>query len=137
MGYGDFENLDINSMTGLQWFYFLIFTLLIPLVFFNLLIAIISDTFDRVYSNKTSSDYREKASLILEVEYMIFWRRAGTQMQYLYSILRADSGDMQGSDWDGKINILRKDIQQVKGTVDGLRKKVGGFEAGLGRVETQ
>ena len=94
MGYGDFEELGVSDMNGLQWFYFLIFTLLIPLVFFNLLIAIISDTFDRVYSNKISSDYREKASLILEVEYMIFWRRATSQWQYLYSILRMDAGDV-------------------------------------------
>ena len=110
MGYGDFDPLEVGNMNGLQWFYFLLFTLLIPLVFFNLLIAIISDTFDRVYSNKTSSDYREKASLILEVENMLFWRRSLRRMQYLYSIIRSDEDDTHSDDWDGKINILRKDI---------------------------
>ena len=77
--------------------YFFVFTLLIPLVFFNLLIAIISDTFDRVYANKVASDYREKASLILEVESILLWRRRGKKMQLLKYIIRNDTGAKQGS----------------------------------------
>ena len=93
MGFGDFGALGVDNLNALQWVYFLLFTILIPLVFFNLLIAIISDTFDRVYSSKVASDYREKASLILEVESMLRWRRKGTNMQLLYRIIRHDAGD--------------------------------------------
>ena len=72
LSYGDW---DTEGFNGLQWILFTIFTLMIPLVFLNLLIAIISDTFDRVFTNKTISDYKEKASLILEMEEILICRK--------------------------------------------------------------
>ena len=57
-----------------------------PLVLMNLLIAIISDTFDRVYSSKVASDYREKTELIHEIESIHFWNRNVEAERFLHVI---------------------------------------------------
>ena len=73
MIYGDFNEVD--NYGPVAWVFFIMATVLVPLVMMNLLIAIISDTFERVYSSKTASDYKEKTALILEVENLMFWNR--------------------------------------------------------------
>lgn len=46
---------------------------LIPLIMLNMLIAIMSDTFERVSSTRTETDGRELNLLILEQESLMFW----------------------------------------------------------------
>ena len=48
--YGDFA--AVEEYSGVEWVFFVISTVLVPLVMMNLLIALISDTFDKVYSSK-------------------------------------------------------------------------------------
>ena len=101
---------DTANFTTLEWTYFFIFTILIPLVFFNLLIAIVSDTFDRVWQNKGASDYKELASLILEVENLLIFKRKVKERGFLH-VVRYKSAEFLAEDsWDGKINALKKDV---------------------------
>ena len=79
--YGDFASVDDYVM--LDWVFFVLSTILVPLVMMNLLIAIISDTFGRVYQMKEVSDYKETLSLILEIEYLLFWNRDVDELKYL------------------------------------------------------
>lgn len=88
----------------------MIFTFAIPLIFFNLLIAIISDTFDRVYDNKKASDYKEKASLILEVENLLLWNRNKKLLNFLHVIKYKSAEFLQEDSWEGKINLLRSEM---------------------------
>ena len=71
--YGDFAYVDDYGV--FEWTFFVVSTLIVPLVMMNLLIAIISDSFERVYSNKLSYDFQVKCSLVLETENLLFWRR--------------------------------------------------------------
>ena len=48
-------------------------TLLVPLVFLNLLIALISEAFAIVNENLLRSDYAELVDIILELEEFMFW----------------------------------------------------------------
>ena len=77
---------DTTTYNWLKWIYFVIFTFAIPLLFFNLLIAIILDAFDRALDNKKSSDYKEKAALILEFENLLVWNRNKKLDNYLHVI---------------------------------------------------
>lgn len=101
---------DTANFTTLEWTYFFIFTILIPLVFFNLLIAIVSDTFDRVWQNKGASDYKELASLILEVENLLLWNRKVKDKGFLHVVRYKSAEFLTEDSWDGKINALKKDV---------------------------
>lgn len=65
-GLGDFntDHFDDHPNRTLLWFYFLLGTVLITLVFLNLLIAIMGDTFDRVQEMKDEAMLKELCSLI-------------------------------------------------------------------------
>lgn len=49
-------------------------TFFIPLVMFNLIIALMGDTFGRVKEASACVDMREKANMVLEVENFLKWR---------------------------------------------------------------
>lgn len=62
---GDF---DITSYSTLEWMFFILACILMPILLFNMLIAIMRDTFDRVQGIIHMIDYKEKCELITELE---------------------------------------------------------------------
>lgn len=67
-GLGEFGTDDFPEATNqaMFWIFFLLCTILVQLVFLNLLIAIMGDTFGRVLEIKEEASLREKCSLIAE-----------------------------------------------------------------------
>ena len=63
---GDFGDFDIKE--NLNFIIFMFACLFQLVVMLNLLIAVISDTFDKVQENKDSSDCIERCQLMLEIE---------------------------------------------------------------------
>jgi len=59
----DFYN-DAEDSDWLWWIIFLFETVMMQIVFLNLLIAIMGDTFDRVQSNRVESKLREICEII-------------------------------------------------------------------------
>jgi hypothetical protein len=49
----------------------------------NLLIAFMSDTYERVYDQRERASYAELVKLILELETLMFWNRKNTQKLHL------------------------------------------------------
>lgn len=72
INYSDFDTEEYDEILG--WL-FVIATLFNPLIMLNLLIAVMGDTYDRVRDGLVIADHKEMASLILEVETLLFWRR--------------------------------------------------------------
>ena len=111
MAYGDFAYVD--DYGAVEWIFFLLSTVLMPLVMMNLLIAIISDTFERVYTSKVPSDYKEKTALILEVENLMFWRRNVKEKVFLHVIKYRGEDEEGGDEWEGRAAALKKDIERM------------------------
>lgn len=68
LGYGAWDNT--NEYTANQYFYFFIGTIFFPLIMFNLLIAIISATFERVEQSKELNDI--KGTIDVLMDYSLF-----------------------------------------------------------------
>ena len=67
MAFGDFSDFtDDYTTTGFIIFAF--FSFFVTLIMMNLLIAIMSDSYERVQANSLAADARILASLILEME---------------------------------------------------------------------
>ena len=128
MAYGDFAYVD--DYGGVEWLFFLLSTVLMPLVMMNLLIAIISDTFERVYTSKTASDYKEKTALILEVENLMFWRRNVKSRVFLHVVKYRGEDETEVDEWEGRSAALKKEIERmlvdsqkaITKAVEGLKK---------------
>lgn len=72
LAFGDFSTDDYSVF---EWLAFVIASLFIPLVLFNLLIAIMGDTYDRVQTNAKCVDLQQQAELVLEIESLMYWKR--------------------------------------------------------------
>ena len=72
IAFGDFSTDDYNLA---EWVLFIIASIFIPLVMFNMIIAIMSDTFERVTTGMVEADGNELNTLILEQESIMFWAK--------------------------------------------------------------
>ena len=66
LAFGDFG--DAKTDNPLQLLLFALFTFFTSLVLMNLLIAIMSDSYERVQANAAAADARALAEMILEME---------------------------------------------------------------------
>ena len=84
LAFGDFEDAEENSRHG-DRLYFIIITVIIPLVLLNLLIAIMSEVFDDVQSTRAKEDIVERLSLILEISKFFKFRHRNKIREKVYS----------------------------------------------------
>ena len=109
--YGDFIYVDNYGL--FEWMFFVFSTLIVPLVMMNLLIAIISDSFERVYNSKLSFDFQVKCSLILEAENLLFWRRNKPAYKFLHMVLKRHLVDKQNEEWEGRVQSTKRAVENV------------------------
>lgn len=77
-------NGDNSDYDKLQWLFYVLITLFNFIIMLNLLISILSDTYARIKENQTIADYKELASMILEVEMMLFWKKSMNEKEYIH-----------------------------------------------------
>lgn len=90
---GAFENEYGEAAPTFAWILFLLCTLFNMIVMFNLLIAIISETFAKVNENAVQAGFQERASLIRENIFLVPQyeiNRYYTKGSYLYKIINND-----------------------------------------------
>ena len=85
----------------------LLATLLNPVVSLNLLIAILSDTFETVKKDEVVADSQELASMILEIETLIFCKRKKNIKKFIH-LIEGDSADVEE---EVELGILVKNIK--------------------------
>jgi transient receptor potential cation channel subfamily V protein 6 len=106
-GQGDFDtdNFDFRDEI-LAYIIWIFATLLVMLILLNLLIAIISDTFEKVMENIENNLLKEIVQIMVENEYLISRKRLFKNVKYLIVISeeKAESGKMS---FKGKLEYLK------------------------------
>jgi len=106
---GDFSLDNYSKSTdldgGIDWTIFIAGTLFINVVIFNMLIAIMGDTYDSVFENK------KKAVLLLKIDALSEFSFLFTNLEkakYLFVIRLKKSDELFGDDngWEGKIKAI-------------------------------
>lgn len=75
---------DTTGFRPIQWFFYLLITLFNFIIMLNLLISILSDTYSRVQDNHQVADGRELASMIMEIEMMMFWKQGYKEREFIH-----------------------------------------------------
>jgi hypothetical protein len=127
---GDFD-VDVFRLAP-NWFIgvplFVTFIVMVPIVMLNSLIAIMSDTFERVQQNTTAASRQERAKIILELEALLYpqltaggdkssiiqqvlcvllSRKFGTTSPPFLHVLEPKNRDSEdGGEWQGRIRVL-------------------------------
>lgn len=77
-------NTSTEGYSQLEWLFYVLITLFNFIIMLNLLISILSDTYNRVKEQEIIADGQELASMILEVELMLFWRSDMNEKEYIH-----------------------------------------------------
>ena len=104
---GDFNTDDFDEedkhLLNTMWF---VNTMVIPIIFLNLLIAIMGDTFDRVQETSESNTLKETASIMVENEFLINRERLFGEVKYII-VIEEDKAEQSETSWDGKLQKLK------------------------------
>ncbi len=116
---GDFESIGL-----VQFLIFALFLFFIPLVLMNMLIAIMSDAYERVQSNAQSADSKILADMILEMEELtrFFKNKFGSGIddeakQYMIFSRTRESSGSGGEGWEGMTGELKICMKRVQSNI--------------------
>lgn len=74
--FGEFEDDPLSAdKTIILPILFLIATAILPMILLNLVIAIMSDTYENVVTNGGDSDNKQLNTMMLQFENLMFWKR--------------------------------------------------------------
>ena len=85
MGEYDTEGFDGENAPFL-WIIFLVSTFLLQIAFLNMLIAIISNTFQQVLENKQQSVMKERISMLADFKALLRFLHIVEEFQYIFEI---------------------------------------------------
>ena len=66
-----FSEIEFDTSSNGQWLCFYLISLVLPLIMFNLLVAVMSDTFERVREIIEEMDFKAMTQLILESDIVL------------------------------------------------------------------
>lgn len=115
IGYSDFED---EQETLESKFFFLLATIVMPLIMFNLLIAIMGDIYSRVQANSTEADVREQLTLVEEIGRIMLCMRRGSKLLYLKecrdaNFYGADNELKEVDPLEEKLQSMKTDIKEL------------------------
>jgi WD40 repeat protein len=114
LNFGDFSMNDTSG--SWEWLCFVISSIVNFLVMVNLLISIIGDTYDKVQAFRQIADRREMTQIILEIEYLMIWRRNNNTKSFVH-IIKEDSLNQEEDFWEGKVKVLQDAITSINDTI--------------------
>ena len=117
VGQPDFDNYTIEenkTMTLILWIWFVLTLIMTQIVFLNILIAIISDTFDRVWELKWTYIYSSQADLLCDwLNVLKSHNLDNDERNYLYVVTPTfEAEDDSLDNWEGKIAQIKKMLTQ-------------------------
>lgn len=128
LNFGDFTVEHYNSV---QIFIFVVAALFGPLMMLNTVIAIMSDTYDRVKEDQGRRDLQELAGLVYKykiIERVLCARRKPGAWKYVYYSREVNQGSHEfGQTWQGRIKGIKQQILKMQEAI----------EHSIGRLEDQ
>ena len=119
----NFGVFDSSSEANIEYLYFVLASLLNIVMMLNLLIAILSDSFDKFQIEALEFDYREKMDVITEIEslFLLFKSR---ELKGFLQLCDYDLGANDEEPWGGKIKEIELKIERISREVEGKYKKL-------------
>jgi len=118
------ENPDSLHITDLQWIVYFCYSTLLSIVALNLLISLISNTFDKVLMSLDSFLCKTKAEMLIELS-SFYPKYDEKDMKYLFIVNYSNEiigEDKPTDEYQGRIRTLTKSL-------DGLNDKVNNIDA--------
>ena len=113
-GIGDFQPADFsaNRYLHLCKVIWLLCTFFVMIVFLNLLIAVLSDSFDKIQETLENNLLKEMAIMMSENEILINRKRTFHGMKYMFIIEKSLSKSKKDG-WGGKLDYINQTIKKM------------------------
>lgn len=116
-----YQDFDTQGYDNMEWIWFLLISIINPLIMLNLLIAIMGDTYDRVKERQNVADIQELLNMILETESYLIWKKSASNKSYLQVCYGSDDQNKENSQtWQGKIKAINNQIKSVNANLETL-----------------
>ena len=134
------ENPPVEDLMSIQpqIYLYVSVTLLLNVMTLNLLISIISNTYERLQSVQKSTDLKQKAEMLMEVEVIMLLKRKSGKPLYLHVMRYADDaeGDGEGVEvnsdrWEGRLRLITNKTDRVLSLVRSHGQRVEEIEVNL------
>lgn len=102
----------------LIWFFFFFNQLFIAVILLNFLIAMITQSYERVMQHKSKSQYSQKSALNMELKLLqsLFLREKSFNSIIVFSRNEQQSmDDDEGDGWDGFVEAIRRQLHMYFG----------------------
>lgn len=130
LGLGDLITYEysVHPAKYLAWIYFLMATLFTQIMFLNMLIAIMGQTFGRVNEAKDRNQLKERTSIYADFLWMIELTQELKDMRYLYVVRPIKEGEVETNQVDEAqkkiFGVMKSGFNKSNEDIDVLKKKV-------------
>jgi hypothetical protein len=127
VGLGEFgmDNFSDNDKY-LVWIFFILSTVITQLIFMNLLIAIMGDTFGRVQEVKERSGVRERVEMIQDFIWVLDLQEEFNEYKYVLVVEQLNSNGGPASTIEGKFAKMNEFIKrQMENLEKSVKNKIG------------
>lgn len=134
------ENIDVGTSTDLDWVIYFAYTTLINIVALNLLISIISNTFDNVLMSFDATQCTTRASMLLEYGSLREKFDDSKNLKYLYIVNYAHEAIGEagaGDEFTGRVRAITDKIGALNSKFDDQKDKVAAVQSDVTEIKDQ
>lgn len=106
-----------GDISALRWLIYILFTILVNIVALNLLIAILSNTYDIVMAQLDATHLKTKVAILDEISDLLVWNRHHNDLQYLhfaYYSFENLTPNKQQNEWEGRVRVMLNEMKDIK-----------------------
>lgn len=96
---------------GLVWTIWIMNTVITLIIFLNLLVSIMGDTFDRIQETLENNKFKELCSIMSENEHLFPWGLIFGDAKYII-IIEEEKAEETEENWEGKMKLLRNFMEK-------------------------
>lgn len=125
---GNFDtDAFLDSDKYYLFFIWFLNTMVTLIIFLNLLIAIMGDTFDRVQETTENNMLKELANIMVENEMLINRKRVFGDAKYII-VIQEEKAEESSVSWEGRLQVLKKFMDK---NVSVQNKLLNALEVGI------
>ena len=97
---------------NLIWFVWFIGTFLISVTFLNMLIAIMTNTYDKVMESRQVAALKERIQIMMDYRKVVTFLRLDGSFNYMVILRPTNKFDIQEAGWDGKVKAIKEHVEE-------------------------
>ena len=110
LGEFHFENFQPHSQDLAAWIVFILSTFIVQILFLNLLIAAMGDTYDQVKDSDKQTSLKETIKLMSTYAIVVkrYTKDEELDNKFIYTVQKETQGEEELSEWEGKLTQLKR-----------------------------